>query len=239
MEPAILLADDSSTIQRLVERTFDETDFRIVAVSNGEAAVRKLEELEPVAVLADIHMPGRNGYEVCAFVKQHPRFSAIPVVLLVGAFEAFDDAEAKRVGADASVTKPFEPKKLVEIVTDLTGRGTVRPAPETQAGEPLLSTEPEVDGDEERESDPPPSVRVAAAGTVSDNADAGVDLLGLTELFPAAEGPERRALSPQEVDAIADRVIEKLSSEVVESIAWDIVPEIADRVMRDEVKRKQ
>jgi hypothetical protein len=68
----------------------------------------------------------------------------------------------------------------------------------------------------------------------------GDDILGLRELFPGPGRTEpRRALSEEEVDAIADRVLERLSSEVVESIAWDIVPEIADRVMEDERKRRK
>jgi hypothetical protein len=65
------------------------------------------------------------------------------------------------------------------------------------------------------------------------------DILGLKDLFPPSGGDRRPALSPEEVDAIADRVIERLSAEVVESIAWDIVPEIADRVMRDQSKREE
>jgi len=60
-------------------------------------------------VLADVFMPVRNGYEVCEFVKKDPRFSHIPVILLVGAFDPLDEKEARRVGADGVLKKPFVP----------------------------------------------------------------------------------------------------------------------------------
>lgn len=115
----ILLADDSPTIQRLVTQTFEGSTFDIVSVSNGEAAVRKFDEVRPSAVLADIYMPGRNGYEVCSFVKEHPVLDQTPVILLVGAFEAYDEAEAERVGASGRITKPFEPQELLDLVSSM------------------------------------------------------------------------------------------------------------------------
>jgi CheY-like chemotaxis protein len=115
----ILLADDSITIQKVVNLTFDDEGIEVVAVSNGDHAERKLGEVNPDLVLADIFMPGKNGYELCESIKQNPQFSNIPVVLLVGAFEPFDQNEAHRVGADDHLTKPFESRKLVETVRRL------------------------------------------------------------------------------------------------------------------------
>jgi CheY-like chemotaxis protein len=63
-----------------------------------------LEEVAPDIVLADIFMPGLNGYEVCEHIKRNERFRHIPVMLLVGSFEPFDEAEARRVGADDYLT---------------------------------------------------------------------------------------------------------------------------------------
>jgi CheY-like chemotaxis protein len=117
MRQTILLADDSPTIQRLVNQTFADTRFDIVTVNNGDAAIRKFDEIEPDVVLADIYMPGKNGYEVCAHVRDHATLSGTPVILLVGAFDAFDEAIAKRAGASAHITKPFEPRALVELVS--------------------------------------------------------------------------------------------------------------------------
>ena len=119
MTHTILLADDSPTIQRLVAQTFEGANYTVVAVSNGEAALSKFDEVRPSIVLADIYMPGKNGYEVCSFVKQHPVLASTPVVLLVGAFEVFDEEEAERVEANGRIKKPFEPQELLEMVSGM------------------------------------------------------------------------------------------------------------------------
>lgn len=119
MSSRILLADDSITIQKVVNLTFADEGIEVVSVSNGEMAERRLDEINPDLVLADIFMPGKNGYELCEHIKQSPQFQNVPVVLLVGAFEPFDQNEARRVKADAHLTKPFESRNLVETVRKL------------------------------------------------------------------------------------------------------------------------
>lgn len=119
MGSRILLADDSITIQKVVNLTFADEGIEVVAVSNGDLAERRLNEVKPDLVLADIFMPGKNGYELCEAIKENPQFRNVPVVLLVGAFEPFDQAEARRVRADAHLTKPFESRTLVETVRRL------------------------------------------------------------------------------------------------------------------------
>ncbi len=107
--PKILIADDNSNVQKTVALVFQERGIQVVSVGNGEAAVRRIPDLDPDLVLADIFMPVRNGYEVCEFVKKDERFSQIPVILLVGAFDPLDEKEARRVGADGILKKPFVP----------------------------------------------------------------------------------------------------------------------------------
>src|SRR6185436_10972909 len=139
MGSRILLADDSITIQKVVNLTFADEGIEVFAVSNGDLAERRLNEVKPDLVLADIFMPGKNGYELCEVIKQNPLFRNVPVVLLVGAFEPFDQAEARRVQADAHLTKPFESRTLVETVRRLiseSGRATTGPiAPLPSPGE--------------------------------------------------------------------------------------------------------
>src|SRR3989454_12731931 len=131
MKQKILLADDSQTIRRLVTQTFVDGKFEVVAVSNGDAAIKALEEVRPSIVLADIYMPGKNGYEVCAYVRNHATFGATPVILLVGAFDAFDEGMAQGAGATANITKPFEPAALIDLVKSLvSAEGRTEPQPE-------------------------------------------------------------------------------------------------------------
>jgi CheY-like chemotaxis protein len=119
MTKKLLVADDSVTIQKVVNLTFAGEDVSIEAVSSGDQALDKIRELRPDMVLADVFMPGLNGYEVCASVKGDPDLSGIPVVLLVGTFEPFDEAEAARVKSDGHLTKPFDTSELIQIVRSL------------------------------------------------------------------------------------------------------------------------
>src|ERR671929_1442920 len=120
----LLLADDSVTIQRVIELTFADEDVQVVAVSDGDQAIERLEASPPDIVLADIGMPGKNGYEVAQYVKQSPRLSHIPVVLLTGAFEPVDQAKATAAGCDGVLAKPFEPQIVIGRVRELLGKST-------------------------------------------------------------------------------------------------------------------
>jgi len=115
--PKILVADDNSNIQKMVGLALKDQGIDVVAVGNGEAAVRKIADVRPDLVLADVFMPVRNGYEVCQFVKMDSALSHIPVILLVGAFDPLDEQEAQRVGADGVLKKPFiPPDPLISMV---------------------------------------------------------------------------------------------------------------------------
>jgi len=128
----LLLADDSVTIQRVIELTFAEEDVQVVAVSDGDQAIERLESAPPDIVLADIGMPGRHGYEVARYVRQTPKLAHIPVVLLTGAFEPVDQAKATEVGCDGVLAKPFEPQLVIGRVKDLLARR--RPAADGVTG---------------------------------------------------------------------------------------------------------
>lgn len=122
MPKRILLADDSLTIQKVVELTFSDSDFELVCVSNGQRALEKVREQPPDLILADVVMPEKNGYEVCEAIKGNPATARIPVVLLSGTFEPFDRDRAERIGADAIVSKPFDSQQLLAQVEALLSR---------------------------------------------------------------------------------------------------------------------
>src|SRR5881394_2867671 len=143
MPKRILLADDSITIQKVVELTFSDGDYEVVAVNNGAKAIQKLAEMRPDIILSDIIMPEKNGYEVCEYVKSHPEYRTIPVVLLTGTFEPFDPDRADKAGCDAVVTKPFESQSLIHRVEELiqmsqSAGAAPPPAPAWAATEPAM-----------------------------------------------------------------------------------------------------
>jgi CheY-like chemotaxis protein len=140
----LLLADDSVTIQRVIELTFADEDVKVVAVGDGDQAIARLNAEPPDIVLADIGMPGKSGYEVAAFVKRTPRLAHIPVVLLTGASEAVDPARMDGIKCDGVLAKPFEPQLVIGRVKELLSRrdrqasaadaASDRPAKVPQAG---------------------------------------------------------------------------------------------------------
>jgi CheY-like chemotaxis protein len=154
MPHKLLLADDSVTIQRVIELTFADEDVQVIAVGNGQQAIERAERERPDIVLADVGMPERDGYEVAAFIKGTPALAHVPVVLLTGAFEPIDETRARAVGCDGVLVKPFEPQMVINRVKDLlagrrpaglwgsgpAAQGPVRPATGTADLRPVATT---------------------------------------------------------------------------------------------------
>jgi CheY-like chemotaxis protein len=115
----ILLVDDSPHAQRMGERILSDEGYEVVTVSNADAALVRLEDVDPDIVLADAVMPGRTGYDICQFVKMSPRHRHVRVILTAGATETLDEAHTKRVEADGTLRKPFEASVLLAAVRAL------------------------------------------------------------------------------------------------------------------------
>jgi CheY-like chemotaxis protein len=226
--PTILVADDNSNIQKMVSLVFKEKGVRVVAVGNGEAACRKVPEVQPDVVLADVFMPVRNGYEVCEFVKQDPQFAETPVILLVGAFDPLDEKEAQRVGANGVLKKPFvPPEPLIAMVSSLL---KLEPPPEEQKPpqEAEVSVAPQVP------EDTGPSARqLAIEAARAEYAQAETDETVSTfsapvaipenqsreveeedDATPASEWARRRATMDYKIDtADSAKMVEKLAGQ--------------------------
>ncbi|MFQ6110413.1 MAG: PleD family two-component system response regulator [Nitrospinota bacterium] len=116
MSRQLLLADDSVTIQRVIEITFEGTDIRVHSVSDGERALAMAKKLRPGIILADVELPGIDGLELCRRLKSDPELGPIPVLLLTNSFETFDERAGKEAGAAGCIAKPFESEELVRKV---------------------------------------------------------------------------------------------------------------------------
>jgi CheY-like chemotaxis protein len=140
MPKTLLLADDSVTIQRVIELTFAHEDVRVVSVSDGRRAIQWMDTEWPDIVLVDVEVPEVDGYAVCSHVKKSSRLKNVPVLLLAGAFEPVDEARAKSIGCDGVLVKPFEPQQLVSRVKTLLS--TVSPARQGGPAEEAGRAEP-------------------------------------------------------------------------------------------------
>lgn len=171
----LLLADDSATIQKVIDLTFADEGVQVVSVSNGREALDRLLEIKPDVVLADVFMPSPNGYEVCEYVKTNEQLKHIPVVLLVGSFEPFDEAEARRVGADDILTKPFQSiRRLIDRV------GALVSGPPAEKERPTLELPHEQPAGGEELMDTH-ELEVSTADTLQLDEDAVAELQARTE----------------------------------------------------------
>ncbi len=116
MAGTILVADDNLTNQRTATEMLTQEGFEVVAVGNGMAALKKLSTLRPLAVLADVDMPGKDGYEVCEFVKRQPELSRVRVLLAVSDTDPYDPKRGSRSRADGIIKKPFDRKELTSVI---------------------------------------------------------------------------------------------------------------------------
>jgi CheY-like chemotaxis protein len=133
MPKTLLVADDSLTIRKVIGMVLALEDFQLTSVDNGIDAIARAREMKPDLVLADVLMPGRSGYEVCEALKADPSTAHVPVLLLSGNFEPFDEGRARAARADGHLTKPFESQALLDKVRALLG---------LPAGQPMLPPRP-------------------------------------------------------------------------------------------------
>ncbi len=146
MARTVLFADDSPTIQKRASGILTGEGLEVVTVSNGIAAIKKLPTVKPQLVLADVSMPGKDGYEVCEFVKNSAELLHVPVLLVVNVDEPYDEQRGAHVGADGMITKPFNRDELISTVAKLLAqvKGAELPAvpTDTESAEPAAVTHP-------------------------------------------------------------------------------------------------
>jgi CheY-like chemotaxis protein len=144
MSKKLLLADDSITIQKVIQITFAHEDYELIITDNGDAALAKAQELKPDLIMSDVYMPGKNGYELTTAIKQDPALQHVPVLLLAGSFEPFDEDKARSCKADAWIEKPFESQNLIDKVAELLSAAPESAAAPAPVVEPALVAEPEL-----------------------------------------------------------------------------------------------
>ena len=124
--PTILIVDDDTEIINYMRLLFSN-DYRLITCLDADTALEEMRAEEPNIVLSDVAMPGKDGYQLCQEIKQDIQLSHIPVILVTAKITAENQVEGLNVGADAYVTKPFEPAVLSALIqSQLKNRERVR-----------------------------------------------------------------------------------------------------------------
>jgi len=118
----ILIADDDHDLLALIAFTLTQSGFAVVKASDGLLALQLFKDESPDLVLLDINMPGANGFDVCAKIREQ---SNIPVMILTVRGEEEDLVKALELGADDYLNKPFSPRTLIARVKALLRRSGV------------------------------------------------------------------------------------------------------------------
>jgi CheY-like chemotaxis protein len=236
----LLLADDSVTIQRVIELTFADEDVKVIAVSDGDQAIARVESSPPDIVLADIGMPGKNGYEVAKYIKQSPNLSHIPVVLLTGAFEPVDQARANEAGCDGVLAKPFEPQLVIGRVKDLLAKSSHKTPAASHDDRPAPPAAPAADRwDAPLEQGGAPSASATGSPALDDYFDR------LDAAFQSLSDPAPVAASSQGATPSSDAMSDldwfgKTDSSAPANESWDLpepvqesAPEMPDLSLSD------
>jgi CheY-like chemotaxis protein len=243
MAKTLLLADDSVTVQRVVELSFAHEDIRVISVGDGRRAVQALDSSGADIVLVDVEVPEIDGYGVAAHVRRSDQLRDIPVVLMTGELGAIDEARAKVLGCAGVVTKPFEPQALVKRVKELLSRaggqagGTgIRPARYQQgrSPEPLEPSRQPVWRQSAQSSATAAPARPADDPPRRSIVDAFSSLLGGdSSRASSAPPPIAPAPSEAEVEEIVRRVLGRMTADTVRQV----VAETAERLVREEIER--
>jgi len=117
--PTVYFIDDSATMREVIKIAFKKENIHVVTCPDAATAIAQFDLTAPNAVITDVIMPDKDGYEVCQFIKQHERLSATPVILMSGVVNRAVAEKAMAVRADELIRKPFQPQDLIARVKNL------------------------------------------------------------------------------------------------------------------------
>jgi len=117
--PTVYFIDDSATMREVIKIAFRKENIHVITCTDASSALAQFGEAAPDAVITDVIMPDKDGYEVCEFIKQHEQLAKIPVILMSGVVNRTVAERATAVKADDLIRKPFQPQDLITRVKNL------------------------------------------------------------------------------------------------------------------------
>ena len=254
MSSTILLADDSPTIHKVLRLALSDSPYDLHIVDNGEDAIKKVREIQPDIVLADVLLPAIDGYKLCEEIKA---MVGIPVILLYGAFENIDEKRLVSVGADGSLKKPFATQELFKLIRELTGghskhsfqqhesRFEEEVVPAGRDFEELLFREP-APRNEKRPADKKKEdvdlsyldekLNLPTRDEISSKKDSTI--VEDTFSIPPITTDVKPNFIEESIDqGVIENIVKNVAKEAIEKVAWEVVPQIAERIIKEEIQK--
>ncbi|MGH9600817.1 MAG: response regulator [Terriglobales bacterium] len=192
----ILLADDSTTAQKMAQKFLEGAGHEVIAVSNGAQALKKIKAEKLDLAVLDINMPGYNGLEVCEKIRAIAETANLAVILTVGKMEHHNPGDAERVKAEGVIIKPFEEKDLLAAVKKIEDKLAVAAASAYEATQKLAPVEEIKDASYEEwkvsapeTEEPLPTKAFSVPDDMASAPAFGMDMLGEISAAPTQEIP--------------------------------------------------
>jgi two-component system, chemotaxis family, chemotaxis protein CheY len=119
MAKTILIVDDSASMRQVVGIALKDAGYELIEAGDGNEALKKLDGTKIHLIISDINMPNMDGISFVREVKQNPKYKFTPIIMLTTEVNQAKKDAAKEAGAKAWVTKPFQPKNLLDAVSKL------------------------------------------------------------------------------------------------------------------------
>jgi len=203
--PTVYFIDDSATMREVIKIAFRKENIQVITCPDAASAIAQFGEAAPDAVITDVIMPDKDGYEVCQFIKQHEQFGRTPVILMSGVVNRTVAEKATAVKADELIRKPFQPRDLIARVKGLlhlTPSVQEVPASDPEPGRPASALAGLFSGG------PAPAAPVASIAPRATNAAPVATAAPRVAAPPAAAAPPRAA-APSGAD------VQRLRNEVM------------------------
>jgi CheY-like chemotaxis protein len=258
----ILVADDSVTMRRILELTFQGEDANVTSVESAEAALRKATELSPDVVFADLSLSGTDGYAIATAIKNAPGLERTAVVVMASQKHPYDEEKGRAAGVDDHILKPFDTQHVIDRVKQVLAKPRV--APTARAQQPIAAGALPKAAAANRvgsatigfgQKAPPaisPAVSIPATAAARAMPIANAPAPAFAPQASAAVKPAIAAVGA--ATAIANAELERklgniglsaeqvaavlsLSREVVERVVWEVVPDLAETLIKEEIRR--
>ena len=245
MTKRILLADDSAITRKVVELAFIGPNYHVSSVAEATASAERLAAEDPDLVLIATAMPQGAGYDLCATIRKNPKTAWIPLILIAGSFEPFDEPRARAAGAGGHLRKPFQTKELVSLVERLIHEHPRPGAPRQPA--PAAAPRPFSPAAIPRQSVPRHQAEGMAAPGPARSTVISVAEPPVPAAAPApsaAIAPVAAAAAPPAVphataasqEAAARDAINAIAEKVVREVAWEVIPDLAEAIIRRRIR---